>query len=240
MRPLLSFNKNKHQVLPRTNNKVVYTLILGGYDDLKEPTVVSKDYDYVCFTNRDDLHSKVWKIIKVSCSKKKPLKRCANLLMTYPYNYLKHYELSVLVIGNILINCDISEFVERVLPPDKDVACMQNNRSDCIYIAAQNVLKARKDMPEIVYRQIDKYRREGYPEHNGLLMTGVLVRRNTENVIEHCRLWYEETRKHSQRDQLSFNYIQWKYKLIEPVYFSHNVLGKEFILHRHNHLQRFW
>jgi hypothetical protein len=227
------------QIIPRKNKKVVYTLILGDYDDLKEPEVVSEDFDYICFTDRNDLRSEVWKMVRVRCNKKKPFKRCANRLMIYPFDYLGKYELSVLVIGNILINCDISAFVDSVLPPDREVAAMENNKSDCIYIASQNVLRARKDNPEVVHQQMERYRREGYPEHNGLLMTGVHIRRHTENVIEHCRLWYEEVRNNSQRDQLSFNYIQWKHKLIDPVYFSNEVLGKEFILHRHNYPQRF-
>ena len=42
--------------------KVVYTAILGSiYDDLKEPTVISPGWKYVCFTDQP-LQSNIWEI----------------------------------------------------------------------------------------------------------------------------------------------------------------------------------
>lgn len=41
---------------------VVYTCITGGYDSLKDPLVVSKDVDYICFTDNMNLISNVWHI----------------------------------------------------------------------------------------------------------------------------------------------------------------------------------
>jgi hypothetical protein len=240
MNPLqFLIRKRKSPVISRNKN-VVYTIIIGNYDDLREPEIVSPDFDYVCLTDRSDLISQTWKFIKVRCDKKKPPKRCAARLITYPFDYLKDYELSVRINGNMSICCDISDFVSRTLPPDKSIAIMRNPKSDCVYIAAQNVINAKKDEPEVVLRQMDKYRREGYPEHNGLLSSQVLIRRhNDENLRKHCRLWLREIDRHSQRDQLSFNYILWKYKLIDPVYFSPEIREKEFILHRHNYRQTF-
>jgi len=154
------------------NKNVVYTIIIGNYDDLKEPEIVSPDFDYVCLTDRDDLTSPTWKFIKV--------------------------------------------------------------------IAAQNVIRAKKDNPEIVNKQMEKYHREGYPEHNGLLSSQVLIRRrNDKNLRKHCRLWLREINRHSQRDQLSFNYTLWKYRLIDPVWFSHEVREKEFRLYPHKFRQQF-
>jgi hypothetical protein len=222
------------------NRKAVYTIILGNYDDLKEPEIVSQDYDYICFTDQKGLRSKTWKIVRVNCHKFSNTKRCAGYLIVYPFDYLARYELSVLVSGVISIHCDVGEFVNRVLPLDKSIAVMTNPKSDCVYFASENVIRSKKDKEEIVLGQMEKYRSEGYPEHNGMISTGVMIRRhNDENLKKHCRLWLDEMNEHSQRDQLSFNYILWKYKLIEPTYFSHEVRGNEFIIHKHRYTQRF-
>ena len=49
----------------KNKRKVVYTAIIGNYDELKEPKVISEGFDYVCFTDDVKLKSKVWKIIVV-------------------------------------------------------------------------------------------------------------------------------------------------------------------------------
>ena len=45
-------------------NKVVYTAIFGGYDDVVEPTYRPDGWDFVCFTDTD-LVSEFWEIRNV-------------------------------------------------------------------------------------------------------------------------------------------------------------------------------
>ncbi len=222
------------------NKKVVYTVIIGDYDDLKEPEIISPGFDYICFTDRDDLHSSTWKIRKVQCRKYSTSKQCAGSFIVYPFDHLKEYELSVLVIGNITIRCDLNDFIGAVLPPGKSIALMRHPERDCIYQAAETVIRLRKDDPEVVRKQMSRYRKEGFPENFGLQASGIMVRRHSdEQLLEHCRLWKKEIDKGSQRDQLSFQYILWKYRLIDPVYFPWEVTGKEFKIQRHNFRQQF-
>ena len=41
---------------------VCYTVITNNYDTLKDPLVVSKDWRYVCFSDRG-FKSKVWELL---------------------------------------------------------------------------------------------------------------------------------------------------------------------------------
>ena len=34
-------------------SKVIYTAIIGGYDELVEPDYKPEDWDFVCFTDRE-------------------------------------------------------------------------------------------------------------------------------------------------------------------------------------------
>ncbi len=44
-------------------NKVIYTAIIGGYDELVEPDYKPEGWDFVCFTDRE-LESDIWEIRK--------------------------------------------------------------------------------------------------------------------------------------------------------------------------------
>lgn len=222
------------------NTNVVYTIIFGDYDYLKEPEILSPNFDYICFTDDPTLKSNIWKIKLVKLNKKFSVKRCAAEFITNPFKYLIGYNLSVLVGGQISIHCDIDEFVRTVLPDDRSIAIMQHPNRDCIYEEAKKVLKLEKDVLLVVNQQMDEYRRTGYPEHNGLVSSGIIVRRHEDKKLrKHCELWHQEIIKHSQRDQLSFNFVLWKHKLVDPAYFPPSFRTKDFIVHEHKYVQSF-
>jgi hypothetical protein len=222
------------------NKKVVYTIILGDYDNLKEPEIISEGWDYICFTNRDDLRSEIWKIVKVKCPCKLNLKRCSSFFTVFPFNYLNQYELSVLVGGQISIHCDLNEFVRYNFPPDKSIAISVHPARSCIYDEAKKVIELKKDSVRMVGMQMKKYQRMGFPRNFGLVRSGVLIRRHEDiKLIRHCRLWLKEIQKYSQRDQLSFNYILWKHRLIDPEILPAEILKSSFMIHKHNYKQQF-
>ena len=47
------------------NNKVIYTAIIGGYDELIEPSFKPKGWDFICFSDRP-LKSKTWKVLSAN------------------------------------------------------------------------------------------------------------------------------------------------------------------------------
>ena len=48
------------------NNKCIYTYIIGGYDSVKEPKVVTPGWDYICVTDNPNLKSEVWNIVNIN------------------------------------------------------------------------------------------------------------------------------------------------------------------------------
>jgi len=224
----------------RHNKYVVYTIILGSYDDLKEPETIHRQFDYICFTNRDDLVTPTWNIKKISCNGHPNFKRCAAELIIYPFDVLKQYEISILVGGQISIHCDIGEFLRNNLPKGYGLSVSRHPVRDCLYEEAKAVVGYKKGDPQIIGKQIAGYRNAGMPEHAGLIETGVMIRRhNDKNVIQFCELWLAEVRQHSQRDQLSFPYILWKYNLIKPHYFRESFREHGFKVNPHKFEQTF-
>ena len=58
----------------------------------------------------------------------------------------------------------------------------------------------------VIDNQLDFMRRSGYPENNGLCETGIIIRKNTEQVRTFNEDWYVMITLYSLRDQVSFNY----------------------------------
>ena len=72
-------------------------------------------------------------------------------------------------------------------------------------------VKLKKDTKENIDKQLNVYRKEGFPEHYGLPQTCILLRyHNEESCIKLMETWWEQVKDYSHRDQLSFNYALWK------------------------------
>ena len=86
----------------------VYTSIFGKYDVLHEDQFKMEGVDYLCFTD-EDLKSNTWNIIKSIPLYNDP-NRNAKKYKILPHRYLKDYDYSVWIDGNILVIYNKSNF----------------------------------------------------------------------------------------------------------------------------------
>ena len=105
------------------NKKVIYTAIFNNYDSLKTPLVVSKGWDYLCFTNSKELRSDVWKIKYVPMNASASM--CARNIKINYFNYVSKYDISVWVDASIEIGCNVSNFISCKIK-DVDISLMQH------------------------------------------------------------------------------------------------------------------
>jgi hypothetical protein len=217
------------------NKKVIYTSTFPHKNKLEyflfEPEVIPDGYDFVCFTNNTNFKSGVWDIRLVS-----PLyidgARSAKRYKTLPHRYLKEYDECIWIDADVKITKDPSKLVDISLS-DCNLAILNHelcgrtvtgdlNVRKCVYEEAkfiqwlgdQNPKKEYKDNMNIIHSQVDRYRKEGYPENNGLARTTVVFRRhNEDDVITNSENWWSEMKYGSRRDQISFNYVAWKHNL---------------------------
>lgn len=91
-----------------------------------------------------------------------------------------------------------------------DVMGFAHKLHDCAYEEHAACARMQKDDPDVMRRQMDRYRLAKFPEHFGLLECGLLLRKNTRQVIEFNELWYGEVCRGSLRDQLSVGYAAWR------------------------------
>lgn len=201
----------------------IYTSIFGGYDDLIDDQYQMDGVDYICFTDRD-LESETWKVIKSTPIYNDP-NRNAKKYKILPHRYLKDYDYSIWIDGNIKVISDIRALCNGDSYKVYDHMQVFDKRN-CIYDEAQAILnfgkinsertpergiKNWKDNPKLIVDQMNRYISEGYPKNNGLATNPIIVRNhNDSDVIAVMEDWWSEIKYNSKRDQLSFNYIAWK------------------------------
>ncbi len=199
------------------NKIVVYTCIIGDYDTLKPVCNRSSRIDYICFTDNPHIKSDgVWEIRRLppddlytdGLSKIKK-QRIVKIL---PHVYLKDYEISIWIDGNIQITGNlIFEFLNALDLNNHFMFVNRHPSRDCIYREEVDVLRRKKDLPENTNPQIRRYKEEGFPEHFGLAETNIIVRKHNDYRCKKLMFdWAKEIINGSHRDQLSFDYCRWK------------------------------
>lgn len=195
------------------NKQVIYTCLTGNYENLVDPSVVSEDFNYVCFTDNMNLSSNVW-ILKpipnelLHLSKVKQ-QRCIKIC---PHKYLSEYETSIWVDACIDIVGDMKAFLNSCCcDENKSIFIPKHPNRNCIYEEMKACFQIKKDTMDNMGPQINKYKEEKYPSNNGLVQSNIVIRKhNNKQCIEVMEIWKKELITHSHRDQLSFNYALWK------------------------------
>jgi hypothetical protein len=224
--------KNKIPLVRSTKKKkVVYTCIFGNYDFLRDPLIVNETWDYICFTDQN-IKSNVWIIEKIpaECLEESPLK-IQRKIKLLPHRYLPEYEISIWIDGNIQMVVDPDKFVKKY--GKMSFNTMAHPERICIYEEMEICIRMGKETREKVDILREKYQNEGLPQDNGLIQSGILIRKHLEREIKLIdEMWWSLVKDYSHRDQLCFNYITWKYPF-QIGLFSATILFSDFNFFRH-------
>ena len=189
---------------------VIYTVITGDYDVLREPEYVDSAFDYICFTDNRELHSEVWNVRYIKNPEGLDLTRLARKHKILCPQFLPGYHYSIYVDGKIQIVGNLSEYAGKY-SKGSPMLCFPHHVRECAYEEARVCIEQGKDMPEVIDRQMKGYRQEGYPGNYGLTDTACLVRMHDDKKLQSVmECWWEEVCKKSRRDQLSMGYACWK------------------------------
>ena len=207
----------------------IYTSIFGSYDNLSNITYRPENCEFICFTD-SDIQSNDWKIVRVSKLYNDPV-RDAKRYKILPHRYLSEYDISIYMDGNFEIQENITILVNKYLSGSSAAFFDHNqqeeyDRRNCIYAEADFIINAGninmgrwpergtlnyKDNPVIIREQVSRYKIEGYPKNNGLIVGGIILRKHNDiDCINAMESWWNEIKYYSKRDQLSFNYVAWK------------------------------
>lgn len=221
------------------NKKVVYTCITGDYDSLCNPKFLTDGFDYVCFTDNKTIKSDVWDIrpLPKETEGLSQVKK-QRFVKINPHLLLSEYDMSIWVDGNVTLKGDLNKFVKNVITSDCSVYVPKHPQRDCIYAEANAVVKMGKDKSDITRPQMERYRKEGFPERYGLLQSNIMLRKHNKlDCIKLMEDWFKELKDGSHRDQLSFNYASWKNIDVKVIYLDKNICKSEFFYWDGTHLR---
>jgi O-antigen biosynthesis protein len=189
--------------------KTCYTVIIGAYDDLKQPAFVSQHWKYICFTDQDlELPpDNVWEIVKIVPDPNLSNAKNARRIKILFYEYIKT-EFSLFIDATFYINCDLNRWWRRFQLP---MTCVSHPFDDCIYTDVRSCMGGKKGDFFTLVRQTNDYRNIGIEEHKGLIASGILMRQNTKEVRDICETWWSQVEEYTERDQIAFGYAAFKH-----------------------------
>ena len=148
---------------------------------------------------------------------------------THPHLYFKKYDLSIYIDASFEIKGNLDEFLLRILTPKITIYVLEHPDRNSVNNEFEAVIIALKDTNKTVTLVKNKYKRENFPDNNGLSETCLIIRKHNDlRSIHYMNDWFHEIKENSHRDQLSFNYILWKTGNKDVKYIPKNYIDKYF------------
>ncbi len=187
---------------------VVYTCITGGYDTLRSPSVVDPGLHYVAFVTRDQPGAGVWELRHIDIDARLGPVKTARRAKVLAHEVLSEFDRSIWIDGNIDVHGDALAPFERW--PGEPLLAFRHPKRRCTYDEGRAVVALGKETREVVERQLERYRVEGYPRGRGMIESNVLLRDHRDQDVRRLmERWWFEIEHGSARDQLSFDYSAW-------------------------------
>lgn len=201
---------NYYTELPCTEKDkiIVYTVNIGGYEDVKEPTVIDPSVEYILFTDDKDLVSKHWKIIQLTDSLADP-RRTSRLPKILAHKYLPEHDISVYIDSSLeIITTNVRKMVSECME-GHDIALYKHYKRKCVYDEIEFVMNSTDRAvanKALCQSALKKYEDINYPRGNGLFENAFIFRRNNEKNKKLNELWWKEYIAGTERDQFTFMY----------------------------------
>jgi alkaline ceramidase TOD1/glycosyltransferase MUCI70-like protein len=194
---------------------VVYTCLFGDYEKLNEqPVALDSKIPFLCFTDRSDLNSKTWSARNIEPLAIDPARESKRVKIL-PHLFLKEFNESLYIDASCILKKTPETIFKDYLRRDaRNFVSLRHPWRDCVYQAAEEVLRRDIDSEARVREQIDHYQKWHFPQHAGLIASGFLLRRHTkEDVKRSGEMWFSHVLRYSKRDQLSFSFTAWRTRL---------------------------
>ena len=201
-------------LLDNKMNKVIYTIIIGPDNRLREPNMVCPGWEYICYTDRTDLKSDVWNIVNISDRVK--LTNNPDSLNWSNRQYSRYLKINYGANFSVYMDArfkpidNLDTFVISKLKRGYDIALCNHNRRDCIQTEADYLIRHNMINRKALLGQVHRYMKEGYPANYGLWVPNVLIRRHSRRMRKFQNAWWKEYINGCERDMISLAYLMWK------------------------------
>lgn len=211
--------EKRNNVLRKGSKKIIYSAITGEYE---APLVhnIPPGWEYRLYSNREGVGTHYVENNGLTDVK------LARHIKICPWEYFD-FDVCIWIDGNTIFDPNAIDMLSGY-----EFVISTHPERDCIYAEAEAILKFGKDKPETINPIIEQYIEEGYPKKNGLVASHAIVRKNTEGNKIFCEKWWEQVKERSHRDQMSFNYVLWKYGMPMLTFIPFKTVFKTVSTHR--------
>lgn len=191
---------------------VVYSCLLGD-EKIYQPNDIETKVEYLCFTDNKDMWGKkqgAWKFVELNNPDKLPDDMIRTKYRILAHEMLPDYDYSIWVERSFAITGELQHFCE-VYGNGNSFLGFSQPTEDCIYrdisYTHMGTDERNIEMRKMMYR----YKQEGYPEHNGLIDSRIMIRNHNDPMMRRVMEdWWLETEKYNEIETNCFNYVAWK------------------------------
>ena len=224
---------------------IIYTVITGSYDSIKQPRVMEAGVEYVLFTNNPEIKDAgVWKVVQIPSEEwTGRTERENNILLSRKVKMLPHEYLPEVVEWSIYIDADmvikrpLTELLNNLHSKTLIAACRhsycKNVQEEIEDLLAKNMVR-----PEQVKEQWQKYTEWGFWDDLGISENGLLIRRHNDRRLQKLmELWWSEYQQGCLRDQVSLMPCMYKEDFVPYFKFiEKNIRANEYLdVLKHNY-----
>ena len=200
---------------------IVYTCIIGNYDNPVEPLYTSNRCRYVLISDKNIVRNgSSWEWMDISeydipCERPNEINRYVKL---HPELFFKNYEYSVYIDGNIQVVADMLPLINAM--GSSVIGLHRHDRRDCAYEEADTFfyIGSMKKYAQKAKEQMRVYEMNGFPHHFGLFENPIIVRKHNDAIcINIMKEWWNQLTTYTMRDQISFPYVVWKLGIKEDM-----------------------
>ena len=220
--------------------KVIYTVIVGGYDDVRSLPPFP-GWDFVLLTDKKPslwkrlLRRSRWQV-RLFDNPGLDLTRYSRLPKLKPHLFFPDYDYSVYIDGNARFERNPTELLEGLNWPD--FAVSEHPFRNNLYDEFSECCRMGYDDPDVFERQKRKYCAAGLSDPAPLYENNLILRRHNEAKIKELgEVWFQELSEQSKRDQLSLPYVCWS-NGFSPTTFPQSVKTQYFVTRSHH--RSFW
>lgn len=190
---------------------IIYTCIVGNYDELRQPQVLDERFEYLCFVRRGAKITEkmgAWTVVELGYDNANPA-----ILARYPklnpHKVLpKDCDYSVWLDGDVCITSQ--EFYEVILSKEASGVLWSGLRHplrDCAYEEICASFEAGKEKLGPLRRAAKFLRKELFPHHAGLFENSVILRKHGDGAVKKlAKLWWKLFLRYAHRDQIFLPY----------------------------------
>ncbi len=183
---------------------VVYTAIVGDYDDVKLPEYLDSKLDYVLFTDQSSSDYGIFSARPIPYFHEDPT-RAARYVKTHPHILLNDYDIAIWVDASVLITGDIEKMIDGFIESGLPVGAIPHPDRKSVYDEAAACIRLGKEDPEEVGEQIHHYRSLRF-DCDDLIESGFMMFDLSKEIKHFFDIWWAEIDTFTKRDQLSINY----------------------------------